>query len=202
MKTSAEKSVVIELNHDWIPGVSLLFQKGVTVDAQTGCSVQAFLCDQLGLSREYVEARIQTIMLNGKIVDDPKTAAIQSGGVLSLSAAIPGLLGATLRTGSYYAAMRSQISWKGGAPTSGGGQGTFVIKLFNILINEVGTRLLRRGVWVQAADLASLMIEQREWLHANGAKIFVDDSDADLERLSQTAWGSGSVFFRIRRSRG
>jgi hypothetical protein len=201
MKTSAEKSVVIEVDHDWIPGVSLFFQKGVTVDVQTGCSVQAFLCDQLGLSREYVEGRIQTIMLNGKVVDDPKTAAIQPGGGLSLSAAMPGLLGATLRTGSYYAAMRSQISWQGGAPTSGGGQGTFVLKLFNILINEVGMRLLRRGVWVQAADLASLIIEQREWLHANGAKIFVDGSDADLERLSRTAWRSGSIFFKIRGSR-
>jgi len=149
MKTSAEKSVVIELDHDWIPGVSLFLQKGVTVDVQTGCSVQAFLCDQLGLSREYVEARIQTIMLNGKVVDDPKTAAIQPGGVLSLSAAMPGLLGATLRTGSYYAAMRSQISWQGGAPTFEGKEGTVVLKLFNLLINEVGPRLLRRGVRAQ-----------------------------------------------------
>ena len=202
MKTSAEKSAVLELDQDWIPGVSLFFQKGVTVDVQTGCSVQTFLCDQLGLSREYVEARIQTIMLNGKVVDDPKTAAIQPGGVLSLSAAMPGLLGATLRTGSYYAAMRSQISWKGGAPTSGGKRGTFVLKLFNILIHEVGPRLLRRGIWVQAEELVSLMIEQREWLHANRAKLFVDGSDTDLERLSQTAWGSGSISFKIRGSRG
>jgi hypothetical protein len=202
MKTSAEKSLILELDHDSLPGVSLFLQKGVVVDVQIGCSVLTFLCEQLGLGPEYVEARIQTIMLDGKVVDDPKTAALHAGAVLSLSAAMPGLLGATLRTGSYYAAMRSQISWKGAAPTSGDLKGTFVLKLFNILINEVGPRLLRRGVWVPAEDLGSLMIEQREWLRANGVKVFVAGSDVDLERLSQTAWGSGSIFFKLRSPRG
>ena len=54
----------------------------------------------------------------------------------------------------------------------------------------------------EQAKLVSLMIEQREWLHANEAKIFVDGSDTDPERLSQTAWGSGSIFFKITGSRG
>jgi hypothetical protein len=202
MNASPEKSLILELDHDSIPGVSLFLQKGVVVDVQIGCSVLAFLCEQLALSPEYVETRIQTIMLDGKVVDDPKTAALHPGAVLSLSAAMPGLLGATLRTGSYYAAMRSQISWKGAAPTSRGQKGTFVLKLFNVLINEVGPRLLRRGVWVPAEDLVSLMTEQREWLRANGVKVFVDGIDVDPGRLSQTAWESGSIFLKLRGPRG
>ena len=171
------------------------------VEARLGSSVRAFLLEKLDLTPEYVETRIQTILLNGKVVDEPKTAAIHPGAILSLSAAMPGLLGATLRTGSHYAAMRSQISWKGGAPTSGGTEGTIVLKLFNLLINEVGPRLLRRGVRVRAEDLATLLIEQREWLQGKGAKAFVDGRIVDVERLSHRAWGNGPVFLKLKSSR-
>jgi hypothetical protein len=202
MTPSPEKTLILELGPDWIPGVSRFFQDGVLVETRLGCSVQAFLLEQLGLSPEYVEARIQTIMLNGKVVDDPAAAAIYPGAVLSLSAAMPGLLGATLRTGSYYAAMRSQISWQGGAPTSEGKEGTVVLKLFNLLINEVGPRLLRRGVRVRAEDLTSLLGEQTDWLLGKEAKAYVDGSDVDLERLSHTAWGNRPVCLKLRRPRG
>jgi hypothetical protein len=202
MKASPENSLILESDHDRIPGFSLLLQKGVVVEVQIGCSVLMFLREQLGLSPEYVETRIQTIMLDGKVVDDPKTAALHPGAVLSLSAAMPGLLGATLRTGSYYAAMRSQISWKGATPTSGSRKGRFVLKLFNLLINEVGPQLLRRGVWVPAEDLAASLNGQREWLRANEVKLFVDGSVADLERIAQTARENGPTFFKIRRPQG
>jgi hypothetical protein len=202
MKPSPEKSLVLELDHDWLPGVSRVFQDGVMVEARLGSSVRAFLLEKLDLTPEYVEARIQTILLNGKVVDEPKTAAIHPGAVLSLSAAMPGLLGATLRTGSHYAAMRSQISWTGSAPTSGGTEGTIVLKLFNLLIDEVGPRLLHRGVRVRAKDLAALLVEQKEWLRGKGAKAFVDGSNVDLERLSHTVWGNGPVFLKLKSSRG
>ena len=198
MKPSPEKTLILELGPDWIPGVSRFFQRGVMVEARLGSSVRAFLLDQLGLSAGYLEARIQTIMLNGKVVDDPAAAAIHPGAVLCLSAAMPGLLGATLRTGSYYAAMRSQISWKGGAPSSGGEKGTVVLKLFNLLINEMGPRLLHRGVRVPAEDLASLLVEQTAWLQDRGAKAFVDGSIVDLERLPGAAWGNRLVFLKLR----
>jgi len=198
MKLSPEKTLILELSPDWIPGGSRFFQDGVMVEARLGSSVRAFLLDQLGLSAEYLGARIQTIMLNGKVVDDPAAAAIHSGAVLCLSAAMPGLLGATLRTGSYYAAMRRQISWKGGAPSSGGEEETVVLKLFNLLINEVGPRLLHRGVRVRAEDLASLLVEQTAWLQDRGAKAFIDGSTVDLERLLDTAWGNRLVFLKLR----
>ena len=202
MKPSPEKSLILELSPDWIPGVSRFFQDGVMVGARLGSSVQAFLLDQLGLSPEYVEARIQTIMLNGKVVDDPAAASINPGAILSLSAAMPGLLGATLRTGSYYAAMRSQISWNEDAASSGGEEGTVVLKLFNLLINEVGPRLLRRGAWVRAEDLAALLVEQTAWLQGKRAKAFVDGSNVKPDRLSRTAWGKGPVFLKLRHPQG
>lgn len=202
MNSHSEKSLILELDSDRIPGVSRFFQKGVMVETRLGCSVQAFLLDQLGLSPEYVEGRIQTIMLNGKVVDDPGAAAIPPGAILSLSAAMPGLLGATLRTGSYYAAMRSQISWEGVAPTSGAEKGTVVLKLFNLLIHEVGPRLLRRGIWVRAEDLALLLVEQTRWLQDKRTRAIVDGRSVDLGQLSHTTWGNGLVFLKLRRSQG
>ena len=66
----------------------------------------------LGLSPEYVDKRIQTLFLNGKAIDNPDTALLKEDSTLALSAAMPGLLGATLRKGSYYARMRNEISYQ------------------------------------------------------------------------------------------
>lgn len=72
----------------------------------------------LGLPHFYVEERIQTLLLNGLAVDDPDTAVLESGARLALSAAMPGVLGATLRRGGACicgAALRlkRQARWSG-----------------------------------------------------------------------------------------
>jgi hypothetical protein len=88
-----------------------LFQEGVMLDTETGKSVREFLCATLGIDEDYVEGRISTIFLDSKPVDDLDTSIVDDGAVLALSAAMPGLVGATMRRGGYYAAMRSAISY-------------------------------------------------------------------------------------------
>ena len=59
---------------------------------------------------------------------------------------MPGLVGATLRRGSYYAAMRSEIS---AAETEGAvemKEGTVTLKLFNLLIGQLGPLFLASGI--------------------------------------------------------
>ena len=96
-----------------LPVFFQLLQKGFRVEGNVGCSVRAFLCEQHGVAPEYLEKRIQTIFLDGKPVDDVDTAIVEDGATLSLSAALPGLVGAVMRRGGYYAPMRDQISYKG-----------------------------------------------------------------------------------------
>jgi hypothetical protein len=127
------------------------------VRAGTGVSVRTFLCEELGLSPGYLETRIQTVFLDGKAVDDLDSALVKDGSILALSAAMPGLLGATLRRGSYYAAMRGEISYHGGDGTLQRGEGTVYVKLFNLLVGEVGSVLLSKGIRIPGTEIGEFL---------------------------------------------
>src|ERR1700686_2680655 len=54
----------------------LLLQQGVTIRRRVGCSVEAFLREELGVGPATIE-KIQSIMLDAKPVDDIGTALLQ-----------------------------------------------------------------------------------------------------------------------------
>jgi hypothetical protein len=76
-----------------------LLQSGFRLALATPCTVAAFLSDRLGLTPEFVAARIQTVFLDGLAVDDLVSALVRPGARLALSGALPGLVGATMRRG-------------------------------------------------------------------------------------------------------
>jgi hypothetical protein len=173
-----------------------LLQRGVEVEAPLGISVRTFLSGELGLSLDYVENAIQTIFLNGKAVDDLDRAVIESGSTLALSAAMPGLLGATLRRGSFYAAMRSQISYH--PPESrGSGNGRIVVKLFNMLLDDVGPILLERGVWLGSRDLRELLGTLPEDFRAAIRHAELNERSIDPVDLCTREWEGKEVFLSV-----
>ncbi|MFH1489147.1 MAG: hypothetical protein ABII06_09595 [Pseudomonadota bacterium] len=188
----------LTVDADLIPGFFEFLQKGVTVKAPVGCSVKAFLCDQLGLSPDYVEKRVQTCFLDGKAVDDMNTAMIKTGATLSLSGALPGLLGATLRKGSFYASMRTQISHQDGECETGSGEGEILLKLFNLVTREIGPELLRQGVRVQGRDLEDFFKRQGNFFWSRCKAISIDDEKAGRERLAGLLRGTGEVLLSLR----
>src|SRR5512134_372411 len=111
----------------------LLLQQGVTVRSRVGCSVAAFLREEVGTSTETIE-KIQSIFLDGRPVDDLETAVIKDGSTLALSAAMPGLVGATLRRGGAYSSFRSAITYHETGEACFPGEGFVHIKLFNLLM--------------------------------------------------------------------
>jgi hypothetical protein len=174
-----------------------LLQKGFIVKAQVGCTIKTFLCQQLGLDPEYLETRIQTIFLNGKPVDDVNSAIITEGSTLALSAALPGLAGATLRKGSYYASMRSQISYKEMAPTKSPHNGMILLKLFNLILKELGPTFLKKGVWINGKDISDFFTRQSDdfWTGCKAAK--VDGKKIDLDKLLDITWVNKHVFLQL-----
>jgi hypothetical protein len=130
-----------------------LLEKGVVLTTRTGCTLRDFLCGQLGLSDDYLDQRVQTLFLDARPVDDVDRAVVRDGAILALSAAMPGLLGATMRKGGRYAAFRKDISQHddecGICETSG----RVTLKLFNMVAKEVGGGLLEGGVEVDGSDL-------------------------------------------------
>ncbi len=130
-----------------------LFEKGVVLSARTGCTLRDFLCGQLGLSDQYLDQRVQTLFLDARPVDDVDKAVVRDGSVLALSAAMPGILGATMRKGGRYAAFRRDISQHGDACGICETPGRVAVKLFNMVAREVGGGLLEAGIEVEGGDL-------------------------------------------------
>ena len=185
------------LESKWCSSFHPFLQKGVGVETPVGISVRAFLCGELGLTPAYVEGTVQTIFLNGRAVDDLDAALIENGSTLALSAAMPGLLGATLRKGSFYAAMRSQISYRP-AESSGSGTGRILVKIFNLLLEGAGRILLERGVWVKNEDLQELFnnIPEGFWSAIREAKL--DGRSITALDLRKMEWGGEEVFLRVK----
>lgn len=139
-----------------LPAFRALFQQGVGVTIQTGTSLEDLLCCQWQISHDYVMSRISTLFLDSKPVDDLPTAVVQDGATLALSGAMPGLIGATMRRGGVLASFRNGITYCETAKGDARGRGRITLKLFNLLIDELGPQFLARGIWVSRFRLAEL----------------------------------------------
>jgi len=135
------------------------FQRGVLVKVRLGGSIRSLLCEQLGLNPDYVKNRIQTAFLNGKPVDDFDTALVGEGSVLTLSGALPGLAGATLRKGGFFSSLRASVSYQNEPGERVGKEGFITVRIFNILLPELAPVLLAHGIFFSREDFASLSQE-------------------------------------------
>jgi hypothetical protein len=175
----------------------LLLQQGVKIWRRVGCTVAAFLQEELGAGPATIE-KIQSIMLDGKPVDDIGSAMIRDGSVLALSAAMPGLVGATLRRGGAYSALRSVITYHDTGEACKPGEGWVSIKLFNLMMAELGPGLLRQGVLIRAHDLADLLAERTEEFR-QGCSVTLDNEslEAGMREGSRMLAGKDQVFFTV-----
>ncbi len=151
------QTVALQLTDDRLSAFFPLFQKGVTIPAIVGCTLKSLLVDQLAIPADYVTDRITTIFFNNSPVDDLDRTIIQDGSRVTLSAAMPGLVGATMRRGGFYAALREGISHAAESGQTVDASGTVRLKLFNLLLGELGPTLLARGVILERDELNELL---------------------------------------------
>jgi hypothetical protein len=183
---------------DIVPSFFKLLQQGFMVRAQVGCSIKALLCEQLGVSPEYLEERIQTIFLDGRPVDDLNSANVKDGSTLAFSAAVPGLAGATLRKGGFYAPMRSQISYREVMTSKPLQEGMVLLKLFNLLLRDLGPSFLKRGVWINGKDLSDFFERQPDDFWAGCHMAQLGGKDLDVAELLEVKWPDREVFLQVR----
>ena len=132
--------------------LNTLLQQGVWCRASTPAPLMRFLTEQIGIEPAYVRDRIETVFLDGLVVDDLERSVVSDGSTVTLSAAMPGLVGATLRRGGFYAAMRTEISWsqrRAVDTPAAASPGLVRVKLFNLILREIGPHLLARGVLIE-----------------------------------------------------
>ena len=140
-----------------------LLGEGILIKGPGGESVQDFLLKAAAVSPAYLKERVQTVFLNGKALDDFSTARVADGDSLALSAAMPGLAGAVLRRGGFYAAMRRQISHEAQSQPAAASEISVVLKLFNMVARELGPEFLKQGVLVSGVQLRDFVERQGRW---------------------------------------
>jgi hypothetical protein len=169
--------------------------RGFGMTARLPCTIKTLLCCQFGLSPDYVEERITTVFLNGKATDDIDAAAVGDEATIALSAAMPGLVGATMRRGGYYAAMRSGITHREVAAVSAGRITTVRVKLFNLLLPELGPEFLRRGILLSEVETGDFFGERGEEFWTGCGSALLDGAPVEPARLGdgETLAGGGTV---------
>lgn len=155
----------------------LLMQNGFSLKIPAMCSLKAFLTERMGLNPDYVEEKIQTIFLDGRPVDDLDAAIVGDGSSLALSGAMPGLVGAAMRRGGFYGQLRSAITYRPSGASDTAGVGTVHVKIFNVLMHDLGPDLLRKGIYVPSKDLAVFLSRQPEEFWA-GCTVMTLDGEA------------------------
>ena len=153
---------------------------------QVGCSVRTLLCMQFGVASEYVDEHINTIFLNGKPVDDVDSAIVKNGSVLALSAAMPGLVGTTLRKGGHLASLRSTITHQKEDENIPSQEGDIVLKLFNLLVKELGPAFLEQGIMIKSTDIENLLKTRFDEIQAGCRGASLNGKETHLDKLVKT----------------
>ena len=152
-----------------------LLRKGFWVDTRLPCSLETLLCERLRIDPEYVARRVQTVFLNGRAVDDVPTATVADGAVVTLSAAMPGLVGATLRKKGRLTSLRSNISHRSAAGDGGGQRpGQVTVKLFNLICAELAPDFFDRGILLPPGDFTDFLADTWSQMAADCRAASVD----------------------------
>jgi len=160
-----------------------IIQKGFGLNTLVGVSIKTFLCDFVALDQRYIQERISTIFLDGMAVDNIEEAIILEGSTLALSSAMPGLAGATLRRDGIYAPLRESITYKEKVGDGRIKQGLITLKLFNLLIDDIGYLFLRKGIILKSRDLQDFFVKQPDSFWRNCMDIILDRRSMDHEAL-------------------
>ncbi len=155
---------------------------GISLCGLDGENIEAFLEKAADIPPDYLRKHVQTIFLDGSALDDLSTAVVHHGATLALSAAMPGLAGAVLRRGGFYAAMRRQISYEGADKTQASGEIHATLKLFNLVARDLGPALLQRGVRMCGDHLKDFIIRQGRWLWKECTAAEMDGRSLDPEQ--------------------
>jgi hypothetical protein len=163
-----------------------LLQAGFMVRCKAGVSIENLFYEQFGLNRQLVEGKISTIFLNGKPVDDIGSTIVEDGATLALSGAMPGLVGATLRRKSPLASFRQSISAGKNTTDKKNSEGCVQIKLFNILLKELGPVFLEMGIFVRGVVCKLFLEKQTSEFWNKCMKILVDGKHIHAREFSES----------------
>ncbi|MBW1923075.1 MAG: hypothetical protein JRF59_08350 [Deltaproteobacteria bacterium] len=189
--------LALEVEGRLVPMFFQFLGKGFVVRTDRELTLRSFLKESLGMQDDYIEGRIQTLLLDGRPVDDVDRARVRRGATLALSAAMPGLLGAVLRKAGYYRKMRDSISHRETEEKDASAGGDVLVKLFNLVAREKGPALLERGVWIPRSDAAEFFSAQPQMFWEACRRILWNGAPADREDLIRLPGKGGGLILKV-----
>ena len=174
-----------------------LLEHGFKLKVQTGLSIKELLCVNLGISDDYLDNRIQTLFIDGKPVDNVDNARVFDGARIALSAAMPGLVGATFRKGGQYASFRGTISYSDTKNYSAKGEGKIMLKFFNMVAKELGPNFLQKGIILEGKRFQNFVLRNLEDLKTACTAIHLNDAEIDFAGLKEMKWEEQEVFLQV-----
>lgn len=179
-----------------LPKFFQLLEQGFLLESPVGCSLRDFICGGLGLDGQYLADRVQTIFLDHNPVDDIDTALIREDSTVALSAAMPGLAGATLRKGGQFAAMRNQISCQTGTACKSDQQTMVTVKYFNAVAKDLGEDQLKNGIRIQDSNFIWFVDKHIQALQTHIRSVRLDGKTIDPHTLASIPW-QGELFLQV-----
>jgi len=195
MNNQSSSSLLLTFNPARISIFFQLLENGFIIKGKVGCSVKEFLCNRMFIGQDYLDKRIQTIFLNGKPVDDVNSAIVKDGSVISLSAAMPGLAGATMRKGGVLSSMRSGISCIPAETGSDSFEGKATIKFFNLISKELGPAFLNRGIIIEGKTFSGFIVTNRKIIEAGLLSAETNGIKVKTDKLLNIKWEDKSELF-------
>lgn len=177
----------LELAEEQLASLFLLLQNGFFIEACVGCTIKDFFLEQLGLSPDFVQERIQGIFLDCKPADNIETAIIRDGARLTLSGTMPGLAGIALRRGPL-AVFRLGITHQETGAYCHTGDSIIQLKLLNLLMKDLGPELLKKGIYIQSSDLADYLGNLPTVFWQECKTVSVDGERIDHEMFKTGRW--------------
>lgn len=190
-------NLTLKLDPELMSVFNSLLGGGFFVCAPSGTSIKVYLCSYLGIDSDYFENRIQTLFLDGSPVDDPETAVLKKGSVLALSGAMPGLAGATLRRGGFYGRLRGEISYDQDAVCETSGECLIRVKLFNLLVKELGPLFLEKGIQIDSGTVSELLKNRSRRLLDGCQAAELDGKPIEPKRLIEMELPPGDVSLQV-----
>lgn len=168
--------------------ISLFFQLlagGIRLQVETHRSLQDILCRQLGMDDDYLKNHIQTIFLNGRVMDDPDREMVLDGSEIALSAAMPGLVGAVFRKGGRLSVFRGEISSGNSDSKDSGNRGTIILKLFNRVAADLGVDFLKNGIMLESRQLKRFLDRQAKTIARMAQEVTIDGKPWEIMKYEE-----------------
>lgn len=203
---SCEKTLSVKVRLTWQPeGIASfcpLLSRGVMLPGRPGATVGSVLSGQLQMSEESLCQRTRAIFLDGKTVAQPDAARLKTGSTLALSAVLtePFLLRAFGDTGTRV--IRPYDRRESLTDPAYSMKHFFYLKLFNLMLDELGPRILNSGVGIEARNFEKFLAEKPERFWEGLETAMIDQVVTTVEAFRFFPWSqvNGTVGLTVEKA--